>query len=174
MKTFYLFLKSKRTTLLLWLIVTGIFFLVPMLYDMPLYATGYASILALVCLLIGFLLSYARFCKKHQTLKQMQKSVLYNLDALPEPKDPVEQDYIDLITLLFNEKQHFITKKEEEWKETIDYYTLWAHQIKTPIAAMRLFLSGKRFPCNTSRSVVRSLPMRNGFPLYLSRSCPTR
>lgn len=114
MKTFYLFLKSKRTTLLLWLIVTGIFFLVPMLYDMPLYATGYASILALVCLLIGFLLSYARFCKKHQTLKQMQKSVLYNLDALPEPKDPVEQDYIDLITLLFNEKQHFITKKEEE------------------------------------------------------------
>ena len=229
MKTFYLFLKSKRTTLLLWLIVTGIFFLVPMLYDMPLYATGYASILALVCLLIGFLLSYARFCKKHQTLKQMQKSVLYNLDALPEPKDPVEQDYIDLITLLFNEKQHFITKKEEEWKETIDYYTLWAHQIKTPIAAMRLllqsddasvsrkqknspqsffrsnsmwkwhysscvsavppqttalfpvnwmifcavsfgnlhlFLSGKRFPCNMSRSVVRSLPMRNGFPLY--------
>ena len=83
MKTFYLFLKSKRTTLLLWLIVTGIFFLVPMLYDMPLYATGYASILALVCLLIGFLLSYARFCQKHQTLKQMQKSVLYNLDALP-------------------------------------------------------------------------------------------
>ena len=140
MKTFYLFLKSKRTTLLLWLIVTGIFFLVPMLYDMPLYATGYASILALVCLLIGFLLSYARFCQKHQTLKQMQKSVLYNLDALPEPKDPVEQDYIDLITLLFNEKQHFITKKEEEWKETIDYYTLWAHQIKTPIAAMRLLL----------------------------------
>lgn len=45
MKTFYLFLKSKRTTLLLWLIVTGIFFLVPMLYDMPLYATGYAPFL---------------------------------------------------------------------------------------------------------------------------------
>lgn len=117
MKTFYLFLKSKRTTLLLWLIVTGIFFLVPMLYDMPLYATGYASILALVCLLIGFLLSYARFCKKHQTLKQMQKSVLYNLDALPEPKDPVEQDYIDLITLLFNEKQHFITKKKKSGRK---------------------------------------------------------
>ena len=70
----------------------------------------------------------------------MQKSVLYNLDALPVPKDPVEQDYIDLITLLFNEKQHFITKKEEEWKETIDYYTLWAHQIKVPLAAMRISL----------------------------------
>lgn len=91
MKTFYLFLKSKRTTLLLWLIVTGIFFLVPMLYDMPLYATGYASILALVCLLIGFLLSYARFCKKHQTLKQMQNRSYITLTRFRNPKIPLNR-----------------------------------------------------------------------------------
>ena len=143
MKTFYLFLKSKRAALLLWLIITGIFFLVPMLYDMPLYAVGYAAILSLVCLLISFLFVYVRFYQKHQALKHMQKSILYSLDALFEPKDPLEQDYIDLITLLFTEKQHFITKKEDEWRETIDYYTLWAHQIKTPIAAMRLLLQSE-------------------------------
>lgn len=52
----------------------------------------------------------------------------------------IEQDYLALIRTLFNQKQEYIAEIDREKAEMIDYYTLWVHQIKTPIAAMRLIL----------------------------------
>ena len=37
-------------------------------------------------------------------------------------------------------------QKEENYRELVEYYTLWVHQIKTPIAAMRLILQGSEAP----------------------------
>ena len=37
---------------------------------------------------------------------------------------------------------------EQKYREMMDYYTIWVHQIKTPIAAMRLQLQGEAFEQN--------------------------
>ncbi len=143
MKTFYLFLKSKKTSLILWLVIAGIFFLIPSLYGLPLYAIGYAALLALSCTLICFWIEFSRFSKKHNELKQQQTSVVHDLSLLPAPENAIEADYTALISILFDSKQAFTTRSEKEWQETVDYYTLWAHQIKTPISAMRLLLQSE-------------------------------
>lgn len=142
MKLFLHFIKEKRNDLILYLITLAIFVLIPALYGLPLYAIGYAALLSFTFFIFLFTVGFIRFFRKHNTLSHKKMSILNELNGLPSPESPIEEDYQELISLLFSDKQNLINKKEKEWQETIDYYTLWAHQIKTPISAMHLMLQG--------------------------------
>lgn len=61
-------------------------------------------------------------------------------DHLPEAMNLIEEDYREVLSELSDEKQRLITSMEQKYREMMDYYTIWVHQIKTPIAAMRLLL----------------------------------
>ena len=67
---------------------------------------------------------------------------------MPEEGGLMERDYQDLVRALFEDKSRLVSFMDLSRTEMIDYYTLWAHQIKTPIAAMDLLLKeegeGKR------------------------------
>ena len=64
-------------------------------------------------------------------------------DELPPPRDIEDADYHEIIRLLRDQQREAQTRAEAEMQAMVDYYTLWAHQIKTPIAAMRLRLQGQ-------------------------------
>lgn len=81
--------------------------------------------------------------KKHQRLSELQSDIAISVEQLPAAVNQIEQDYIDLIKALFNDKQQYIAKSDKEKAEMLDYYTMWVHQIKTPIAAMRLILQSE-------------------------------
>jgi len=78
--------------------------------------------------------------------------ITVNIDELPKADDLVEQDYQTLLTLLFEDKAKVTSKADVSKTEMIDYYTLWAHQIKTPISAMRLLLQTERSTQNSELS----------------------
>lgn len=48
--------------------------------------------------------------------------------------------YHEMVSKEESEKRQLITEYDETKKDMADYYTMWIHQIKTPIAAMRLLL----------------------------------
>ena len=50
-------------------------------------------------------------------------------------------DYQELLHLLYDKNLRTISETDGARRDMEDYYTLWAHQIKTPIAAMRLLLA---------------------------------
>lgn len=54
----------------------------------------------------------------------------------------LEEDYRRLVYSLCLENRRLFNHAEERRTEQNDYYLMWAHQIKTPIAAMRLLLDG--------------------------------
>ena len=67
--------------------------------------------------------------------------------ALNQQTRVLEEDYSPVIHLLFEknqdltqEMQQLKTKMQQSRKEDIDYYTLWAHQIKTSIASSQLLI----------------------------------
>ncbi len=62
------------------------------------------------------------------------------LEHLPTPSGLPEEDYQALLRMLCRERRELCEEMERRYREMIDYYTVWAHQIKTPIAAMRLML----------------------------------
>lgn len=62
---------------------------------------------------------------------------------LPEARNLPETLYAQLLTEEEQDKRKLWTKYDEKQKELADYYTMWTHQIKTPIAALRLLLQSE-------------------------------
>ncbi len=65
---------------------------------------------------------------------------------LPEVRDVEAADYREIVRLLREQNREIRTGAETEMRAMMDYYTLWAHQIKTPIASMRLRLQEEDTP----------------------------
>lgn len=126
--------KSFGLTLLFFLLFIVMLFL----YSLPFDAVLYWGILCGSCGLVAVTIDFIFYRKKHIRLLELQKTIYFDLTGLPAAKNLVEQDYQQLIRLLDQEKTRLITKAQHEEKKMSDYYTLWTHQIKTPLAAMRL------------------------------------
>jgi signal transduction histidine kinase len=61
----------------------------------------------------------------------------------PVPADQIESDYQKIIADLEDEAERSAQRASEKFSDMVEYYTIWAHQIKTPIAAMRLTLQSE-------------------------------
>lgn len=140
MRILLAYLKSKRKLLIMLLILVLIFAAVFYLYELPVEAVVYASLLSLVIAILFGVYDYVSFLKKHHRLSELKSDIAVSVDQLPVTANLIEQDYMDLIQALFMDKQRYIAKSDRERSEMLDYYTLWVHQIKTPIAAMGLIL----------------------------------
>lgn len=125
------------------------------LYRLPLAAVAYPAALC-AGLGAGFVaLDFFRFRKRRRALTRLAGQPAALIDRLPVPEDAVEEGYQDLVRSLRAEVEALAERDGEKYREMTDYYTLWAHQIKTPIAAMRLTLQNEDTP--VSRSLSRDL-----------------
>lgn len=134
---------QHRKTIFFYFLFSIIFFFIFWLYGLPLDAVGYAFLICTFIGSIGALIDFWHFFKQHKTLVDLQKRVMLSIDELPEATNQSEEDYQKLIKVIHQDKIDLITQKDHDYEEMMEYYTLWAHQIKTPIAAMRLLLSDK-------------------------------
>ena len=118
----------------------GIFVFVFYLYRLPVGSVLYAAVLLAFFGFVYVIIDYMMFRKKHLLLMRLKNEIYISIDSLPKCSHCIETDYQNIIREL-NEFQ--IRTAEDltlKYNELIDYYTLWAHQIKTPIAAMMLIL----------------------------------
>ena len=143
MKLFFEYIKPKLFFCLAFLLFCGIFTLAFFLYELPLRAVLYP---AGVCLLFGICfvsVGLRRFAKKHKELSAFAGRDFSELCALPPAKNPIEEDYEKIILSLKDKIEEITARDDLRFNNTVEYYTLWAHQIKTPIAAMKLALEGE-------------------------------
>lgn len=140
MKLFLLYLKRHYKIMLMLLCFGGIFAGVFSLYNLPLEAVGYSLALCAFVGLALFAVGFALHLRRHRALTDLRRSVTVSLDRLPEPAGTLEADYQELLRLLHEHAARLKTEGERSRRDAVDYYTLWAHQIKTPISAMRLLL----------------------------------
>lgn len=59
---------------------------------------------------------------------------------LPEEKTLEQADYGDMIRKLGRQLRQETATQEAQRQDMLDYYTTWVHQIKTPMAVMKLYL----------------------------------
>ena len=134
------YLKRQKLLVLLLIGITAVFAAVFSLYDLPLEAIGYAAAL---CLALGagvFLLGFWRFRSRHRELLQLMKQTEEPVLPLPPAGDLLEEDYQALLTAVAAQRTRLLARERDKLEDMTDYYTLWAHQIKTPIAAASLLL----------------------------------
>lgn len=86
---------------------------------------------------------FVRYRKRHLCLRELLYNVSISIDALPPTDTLIELDYQKLLRAAFDARVAQQTLSERERADMMEYFTLWAHQIKTPIAAMRLILQGE-------------------------------
>lgn len=117
-----------------------IFAIIFALYDLPWEAYIYACILYAVIYLGTYIFEVWKSCKKKKILHFMQQMEEFEQQQLPKPNNALEREY----QVLLKKQQKQLSQLREEFlnekTEMLDYYTHWVHQIKTPIAALRLIL----------------------------------
>ncbi len=104
---------------------------------------GYAVGLYLFLFLGIIVVDFWKFYRKYQIIKEVEHTIRISFDELPKPVSLLEEEYQNLLRILMEEKrknQMEISQKNQELKE---YYTMWVHQIKTPIFALRFLLQEK-------------------------------
>ena len=143
MKLLRLYLKQRWRGISAAFGFCGIFALTFYLYHLPveavLYPTAVCAILGLVLLTIDF----RRILRKHQKLERIQTLSEAIGENFPEVEGLEDADYQQIIRLLQEEQTRFHTDTAKRYEDMVDYYTIWAHQIKTPIASMRLTLQNE-------------------------------
>lgn len=134
------YLKKQRGVLAMFVLLLLTFVGVYALYDVPGEALRYAGLLCLVGGAAAFVLGCLGYRARHRALEATLENLRISVDGLPEPWDLVERDYQLLLRGLQREKSLALGEQDRRQRDLTDYYTLWVHQIKTPISAMHLLL----------------------------------
>ena len=135
---------AKRKDWFILILCLFIFGLIFYLHELPLAAIKYAFLLAICFALVGYGYDFYQYVKQYQFLLQIKRNIRNILDEFPEPHDGIEAVYQDILMLLHEQRLQLNSEHERMIREAEDYYTAWAHQIKTPISAMRLLLQTQR------------------------------
>ena len=136
------YLKQNRVLLGAALASGGIFAAVFLLYRLPPEPVLYAAALSALFLCAVGIARFRAFLRTHRTLADLRGQVSVPDFPLPETDRLPDRDYRELIRLMARDRARIIFEKDRAYEAMTEYYTIWAHQIKTPIAAMRLLLQG--------------------------------
>ncbi len=134
------YVRQHRGGVLLFILFGGIFSLIAYLYSVPMEGIVYAWLLCGVIGLCAFFIGLARFAARQRALKELAENVALGLMQLPEPKYLLEEEYQLALINLWEDRLREIERRDDKISAMREYYMLWVHQIKTPIAALRLLL----------------------------------
>ena len=140
MKLFVDYLNKIKFHILLMLfptILTGIIFL---LYQLPLEPVLYIALLWLLTGLGAYAVGFHNYRKKIHNLQMITAAPDISLSRLEAPSDEADTLQQEIMHSLNHMRMDAETAKQKTLEEMTDYYTMWAHQIKTPIFALRLLL----------------------------------
>ena len=137
------YLRQHLSVTLMLLSFVAIFAAIFRLYDLEteavLYATGLCLLFALVVITVYFIF----YLKEHQERMRILKNIRLLVDELPEAKTLAENDLLAIIRELKKINEVTETARQTDRRESLDYYTTWIHQIKTPISTMKMILESE-------------------------------
>ncbi len=132
-KFFFLksYLYSRRFFLALLILLLGFILLFAFVFD------AYRSLLEYVVLLLAFL-SFLFIGADAWTSYKAYRS--QKLQASAQAQTPLEKLLQERVEELEYEQKNQLLVEQEKYNDLLDYYTLWVHQVKTPIAASSLLI----------------------------------
>ena len=132
-KFFFLksYLYSRRFFLALLILLLGFILLFAFVFD------AYRSLLEYVALLLAFL-SFLFIGADAWTAFKSYRS--QKLQTSAQAQTPLEKLLQERVEELEYEQKNQLLVEQEKYNDLLDYYTLWVHQVKTPIAASSLLI----------------------------------
>jgi len=140
----YLLYKKKLFALLL--LFFALFASIYFLYGVSFKYFFYPFVLCLSIFFIFIIFDYIGISKKQKTLEITKKQKGEFVEFLPESESILEDEYKEIIKIMSKNADDKTEEKDRKYNDMIDYYTVWAHQIKTPIASMKIKLQNEDTP----------------------------
>lgn len=140
MKLFLKYLQGNRKVITLFIMFSIIFALVFLMYHLPMKAVIYPVLLCMLVGIIYFIIDFTLNKRKYILLDKTSRLSADMIKDLPQAENMVEESYQAIINAIQAEITDFKSESTSKYNDMIDYYTIWVHQIKTPIASMRLHL----------------------------------
>lgn len=146
------YIISKKKLFLMVLVCSAIFAFTFWMYGITVAAVLYP---VLVCMVIMAAAFAVMACSEYGKWKNMQEILqravgddsefVKILDTAEIRKqvnttDEIENELLEIIELLKNGGMRLNDSMNMKYSDMVDYYTMWVHQIKTPIASMHLIL----------------------------------
>lgn len=143
MKLFLRYLKQRRRIFIIGAVFCVIFAVSFLLYHLPIEAVIYPVLLCAVLGIIIMVFDFLRVKREHEALQSIRSITDTIAGVFPKIDGIKDEDYQQIIRLISEEYGFYRTETNRKYSDMIDYYTVWAHQIKTPIASMRLHLQNE-------------------------------
>lgn len=133
-------LMAKVIALLCGVIFIFIFLLTFWLYGLPLGAVLYPTALCSAVGIVFLAFDFSAYKKDRQSLKEIKSVTDAMLSSLVQSPSLKHEGWAEVMKTVISAHDDFSRQTKEKYSDMVTYYTVWAHQIKTPIASMRLIL----------------------------------
>ena len=137
------YLKKNVKVYILFVVFIAIFFFMFYLYNLPLEALIYTGSLCFLAGLIGNTMDFINYRKSYKKLKFLEENIINDREDLPKSLDIRIDYYHKIIEKLYEELEKLTQENRQKNTDMVDYYSMWVHQIKTPIAAMNFLLDNE-------------------------------
>ena len=137
------YLKKNLKVYILFVVFITIFSIMFYLYNLPLEALIYTGSFCFLASLIASFSDFVNYRESYKKLKFLEKNILNDLEDLPKSLDIRIDYYHKIIEKLYEELEKSTQENQQKNTDMVDYYSMWVHQIKTPIAAMNFLLDNE-------------------------------
>lgn len=134
------YIKSRKFIILLLLLCSIVHIIVLFVYGNETEPVWYATVLYLVLVAVIGCFDYLHLKKKYKILQDYDVNSDRRLQEQVGETAPIALQYCSIISGLQEKLKEEETIRCKREKELSDFYTLWVHQIKTPIAALQVLL----------------------------------
>ena len=134
------YIQSRLLALLLFAVQFAVLFLLCNLYGLPMAPILYTTLIMCVCIIFFGALDFWNYYQDIRQLERYKKQASTHIAVLPKPADLQKALLRQILNQLEDRCQQVSEKAKQQEAATTQYYTIWSHQAKTPLAAMRLLL----------------------------------
>ncbi len=129
-------------------LAVAIFDITALLYEEFRAPAIYATIILIVIYALLLAAEYPRYVSRMRYLNQLNASRDPEecAENLPESLSCEIQTYQQILKTLSASYRQKVSDEDEMYRDRSDYFAMWAHQIKTPIAAMHLLIDDQEMP----------------------------
>ncbi|MDE7184028.1 MAG: sensor histidine kinase [Lachnospiraceae bacterium] len=140
MKDFRVYIRENSGWLTVNLFLALVMTATMLLNGIPAYEIGYGMLLCVFVTVAAAVIGFGRHRESIRQLKEMRKNIAVVQNEMKVPEYLYETYYQDCINVLVQEKDRVKNELMTRQQDMTAYYSMWVHQIKTPIAALKLLI----------------------------------
>lgn len=140
MKLFLDYISKIKFYIILQLFPVMLAEIIFFLYQLPIEPMVYVTVFWLITGICACLNGFYRYRKKVEQLELIAAAPDINISQMDSPVGQDERFQQEIMQQLNQMRIDVENASQKSSEDMTDYYTMWAHQIKTPIFALRLLL----------------------------------